>query len=209
MNIAVIGTTKIAQDYAIGFALAGHEVFLAKKENDEEWANRHVLQSFENITFCSIENAASISDLAFVATLKKDVREVSYWLGDVRRKVIIDLTANVNEPDDEMLNTVSAIKAITGSQHIVKAFDAKGYEQLLKPIFKSHHIDLMLAGDSKKAKEITKILCAEMGILHFLDFGGDETIPLFTEMTKCWHGLLATHAKVQNVKVIESPGGEA
>ena len=47
----------------------------------------------------------------------------------------------------------------------------------------------MLVGDSKKAKEITKILAVELGMKYFYDFGGNEAIPLFNEMTKCWHGL--------------------
>jgi hypothetical protein len=58
-----------------------------------------------------------------------------------------------------------------------------GYEQLLKPVFRSQPVEMILVGDSKKAKEITKILAIELGIHHCYDFGGGEAISLFNDLT--------------------------
>jgi predicted dinucleotide-binding enzyme len=182
MNIAVIGEGAIAEKYAAGFAVAGHNVFMARKEGKNREFNP-ILKSFPQIHFCSIEDAASIGDLVVMATEPADVREVSYWLGDVRRKVIIDATSNVHTANNEPLKTVCAIKAITGSPHIVKAFHTMGYEQLLKPVFKSQQVEMILVGDSKKAKEIAKILAIELGIYKCYDFGGGEAIVLFNDLT--------------------------
>lgn len=201
MNIAIIGTTSIAEKYAMRFSLAGHQVFLAKKDGDMALITP-LLSSFENITLCDIEYAAEVADLIYIATPQRDVREVSYWLGDVRRKVIIDLTGNVHAPGDETVNTIAAIMAITGSQHVVKAFDTDGCAHLLKPLFRSP-VELVLAGDSRKAKEITKILSLELGIARFFDLGGSETLPLFNEMAKCWTNMLSTQNKVPGFKVVD------
>src|ERR1035437_3951534 len=143
MNIAVIGTGETAAAYATGFACAGHEVYMAWIDGDKA-AMRPLFESFDNIYPCSIEEAANVADLIIIATALKDVREVAYWLGDVRRKVIIDATSNVDAPDEEFVKTAGGIQAITGSPHIVKVFTTKGYEQLLKPIFRDKKVELIL-----------------------------------------------------------------
>lgn len=189
MNIAIIGSGETAEYYTAGFAFAGHNILLAAREGDKNSIHSSILQ-LTNVTVCSIEDAAYRADLVIIATEPKDVREVSYWLGDVRSKVIIDVTSNVHTPEEELVKTVCGIKAITGSQHVVKAFNTAGYENILSPLFKNGKTDLMLVGESKKAKEITKILALELGLESFYDFGGAEAIELFNEMTRCWRKML-------------------
>jgi len=193
MNIAIIGLGEVAETYAAGFAFAGHNVFMAWKEGDKRGISPS-LRSLDNINIYGIEAAAEIADLIIIATAPKDVREVAYWLGDVRRKVIVDATSNVHAPDDELVKTICGIQSITGSSHIVKAFSTRGYEQLLKPLFRKSKVDLLLVGDSKKAKAITQILAVELGMKYCIDFGGNEAIPLFNEMTKCWRNLVQKNA---------------
>src|ERR1700733_6486086 len=94
MNIAIIGCGEVADGYAAGFALAGHNVFLAWKNGVKRWVNPG-LTSLDNVYLTSIEEAAGIADLIIIATMPKEVREVSYWLGDVRHKTIIDATCNI------------------------------------------------------------------------------------------------------------------
>jgi len=55
-----------------------------------------------------------------------------------------------------------------------------------------------LVGTSKKAKEITKILAAELEFRQFHDFGGDEAILLFNEMTKCWRNMSRKYVITQD-----------
>ncbi len=185
MNIAIIGNTEAAVKYAIAFANAGHDCYMACSE-------RYSLEELDipaacsNIYFSTIEDAAAIADLILVATEPKDVREAAYWLGDVRRKVIIDMTANVPTPEEALVNTTSAIEAITGAQHVIKVFSTMGYEDLLKPLFGGKKVDMLLLSNSRKAREITKIMAVEIGLNSFSDFGGEENLPLFDEMTKVW-----------------------
>lgn len=201
MNIAVIGSGEIAEKYAARFAVAGHEVFMAWKNGTNARINP-ALSSLEHINFCTIEEASDIADLVIIAASPRDVREVSYWLGDVRRKVIIDATSNVPAAADEHVKTVCAIKAITGSPHIVKVFHTDGYERMLKPLFGGAKIGMLLAGESKKAKEITKILALELGIRNCHDFGGGESMPLFDEMTRCWRNLCFPDQKVPGFSIV-------
>ncbi len=202
MNIAIIGVSEVAETLAAGFAFAGHNVYMAWKDGENPGRSR-ALQSMENLTVCSIEEAANLSDMIIIATAPKDVREVAYWLGDVRRKVIIDATSNVYTPDDELVKTVGGIQSITGSAHIIKVFCTQGYEQLLKPLFSKTRVDLILVGDSKKAKAITEILTIELGMKYFYDFGGNEAIPLFNEMTTCWRNLKLKRAPEKELNTVK------
>ena len=200
MTIAIIGSGETAEYYTAGFAFAGHNVLLAAKAGDKNSIHPSILQ-LANVTVCSIEDAAYGADLVIIATAPKDVREVSYWLGDVRRKVIIDVTSNIHTADEDIVKTACGIQAITGSPHVVKAFSTAGYEDILAPLFKKGKTDLLLVGESKKAKEITKILAVELGMESFYDFGGSEAIELFNEMTRCWRNMFVNKKSAMKEKL--------
>ena len=184
LNIAVVGTGSVVEGYILRYAGVGHEIFAAWKEDCGISVNMGLL-ALPNVHFCSIEQAAMVADIIVIACAPKDVREIAYWMGDVRGKIIIDATANMRTEDDKQLKTVCAIKAITASGHIVKVFNTRGYEQLLMPIFKDEHVRLVLVGD-KKTKEVAKLFTIELGVNRFFDMGGEEAIPLFNEMTRGW-----------------------
>lgn len=194
LDIAIIGNTDIAAFYASQFAQQGHNIYMACCEKNNVIV-RNIPDPNNCISYTSISDAANNADFIIIATDPIEVREASYWLGDVRKKVIIDVTANVFAQDIDQVKTVCAIKAITGSPHVIKIFHTGGYESILKPLFNGAKVDLLLLSDSKKAKEITKIMAIEIGMKYFYDFGGNDNIPLFNEITKCWRKL-----KVQNEK---------
>lgn len=188
MNIAIIGIGETMESVATRYALAGHEIFVAWK-NDAALQLGSFLKHLENVNICSIEEAAYAADVIIIAAEPKDVREIAYWLDDVRGKVIIDASANFATAKLEGLNTVSAIKAITGSPYVVKVFSTRGYQELLKPLFAKDDVHLIIAGDNLKAKEATKILAKDLEIASFIDFGGIDSIPLFDAMTATWRDL--------------------
>jgi predicted dinucleotide-binding enzyme len=194
MDIAIIGNTDIAAFYASQFAQQGHNIYMACSEKNNVIV-RNIPDPNNRISYTSISDAANNADFIIIATVPIEVREAAYWLGDVRKKVIIDVTANVFAQDIDQVKTVCAIKAITGSPHVIKIFYTGGYENILKPLFNGSKVDLLLLSDSKKAKEITKIMAIEIGMKFFYDFGGSDNIPLFNEITKCWRKL-----KLQNEK---------
>ena len=188
MKIALIGTGVVAESYAKRYLHGGHIVLMAWKDGDETGISDE-LAAYPNLHICSIEEAAAGGDLIVIVTSPVHVREIAYWLGDVRRKVIIDATSNVHTGIEEQVKIVCAIKAITGAPHVVKVFSTRGYEQLLKPLFGHDQTQLVLVGDSKKAKEIVKILTITLGIDVFFDMGSSDAIPLFNEMTAGWRKL--------------------
>lgn len=194
MNIAIIGNTDIAVKYALAFAASDHEVYMATQSGDVAGAGS---PDVEGINACTISQAAAIADLIIIATEPKDVREAAYWLEDVRKKVIIDVTSNVMVPEHEKVSTTCAITTITGSAHVVKMFNTAGYTQMLTPIFGVQVPELLILSDSLKGKEIAKIMAIEIGLTKFHDFGGTQNIPLFAEMTTAWRALRHNYTKVR------------
>ncbi len=189
LNIAIIGNTKMSHALSGAFTNVGHRVFMANTER-EMVGSSSMSGNNNHIQYCSIEDAAAAADFIMICTPASDVREVAYWLGDVRRKVIIDLTVNVPNGNTTNINTVGAINAITGSEHIVKLLSLYNHEQLFKPLFGGKPAQVVLAGDSRKAKEMAKIICKELEIDKFHDFGGTENIALFDELSKCCRSMI-------------------
>ncbi len=194
LNVAIVGNTKVAEELTFAFLAAGHNVCIAGGPGASE---NEIASNYDtpNLYRCTIEEAASFSDFIIIATEPQNVREVAYWLGDVRNKVIVDLTPNVSAtsvPEQhEHFNSAKAISAITGARDIVKVFNFKRQYKLFKPLFDGKKVDMLLAGDSLKAKEITKILMRECGMSHFYDFGGSDSHFLLDEMAPTWRTMIA------------------
>ena len=177
LNIAIIGSDKSVIPVAEELENAGHELFIGYQD---DIADPYI-----------IENAAAEADVIILATDIANIRGISYWLGDVRKKVIIDATNFIAAPSFDDTNTINAIKAITGSPHVAKMYSCAGYSHVLDMFIKKMEVDMFVAGDSSKAKEIVKILASDMGFRNCHDFGNNNTIPLLEEMVRCWSNFAA------------------
>lgn len=185
VGIAIIGSSEKAGLYAARFTTAGHEVYISPEKADSKMQTDF---SYDNLHCCSIEEATKAADIIIIATAPGNVREVSYWMGDVRGKVVIDASADFAE-GDEQVNTIGAIKAITGSLNVVKIFCTEGYEQLLMPLLKNDKAHMVLLGENPKARQAAKIIARDMDIYSFIDLGGFEALPLFDSLATCWRDL--------------------
>jgi len=160
MNIAVIGGGKFCESLSHGLAIAGHEIFIGLKEEYGDISDS--LEQFKNIRVGSIEDAAYAADIIIIATEVRHIREVAYWLDDVRKKVIVDATDFISWLPVEDINAISAIKAITGSPHVAKFFNNAHQRDILDGLFKEKVMGMLVVSDSRKAIEVVKILAKDM-----------------------------------------------
>ncbi len=201
MNIAIIGNGKTSVALAQGLALAGHEILLADNSGNTNVIFDFLADEFHNIHETTMEHAAAAADLIIIATAPEEVRAAAYFLDDVRKKVIIDTSFMNAESFDKYINTVSAIQAITGSQHVVKCFNSSGYE--LTGVGRSEStINMFVAGDDRKAKEMARLIARDLGLGECHDFGGTDSVPLLDEMAICHHHL--TSEKDQEKVVVKT-----
>lgn len=188
MNIAIIGEGKNCEALAKGLASAGHEVFIGMRGLSGQGQLSHkLLEAFENIYITSVSDAATEADVILITTPATEVREVAYMLDDVRKKTIIDLSGFNFIRSPKPINTVGAIKAITHCQNLVKCYNTTGYENLVNPEINEDNTDMFIAGDSKKSKEMVKLLARDLGFVNCVDFGELDAIQMLDEMTQCWN----------------------
>jgi len=203
INVLIIGSGKVALDFATNLTFTDYTIFIADKNTGNHSFNR-----FENVQITSIEEAVPIADIIIMATEPEDIREIAYLLGDVRRKVVIDATThttdNIPRASYKHFNTVNVIKAITGSQHVIKSFLACEYENVLHPGSKEEKKDMLIAGGSKKAKALIKILANDMGCNKCYDLGGNNSIPLLNAITTAWQDLAARQNILEHIASIQS-----
>ncbi|MBL7718135.1 MAG: NAD(P)-binding domain-containing protein [Flavipsychrobacter sp.] len=181
MNIAIIGNGPKVAPFAEQLAREGHTVFIGL--NEDEHDEVLVSAELENIFFENIEDAGAQADVIYLAVTADKVRQVAYMLGDVRNKVIIDASANIDPKPEEYVATLKAAMAITGAEHMVKSY-------FLAPEFDAREAgDIFFAGNSKKAKSVAMLLANSLGFKNTYDFGDIDTVPLLEDMARCWYNL--------------------
>lgn len=188
MHIAIIGTGRATTAMAQGLSRSGHVVYMGVKDGDESrlpfWTS-----AFDDLTITSIAEASAAADLIIISSCPSEVREAAYQIDDVRKKVIIDASYMSYIDGEPYVNTLQAIKSITGSQLVAKCFNPAGFEQDMKQEMGDKSINMFVAGDNKKAKEVAKLISRDLGYADCLDFGGSDTAPLLDEMAVCCHHL--------------------
>jgi predicted dinucleotide-binding enzyme len=181
MNIAIIGNGPKVAVFAEKLAEAGHTVFIGL--NEEEDDDVLISSELEDIYFDNIENACAQAEIIYLAVPAEKIREVAYMMGDVRSKVIIDSSANIDPKPEDYIATIKAILSITGARHAVKSY-------FLAPEFDAKEAgDIFFAGNSKKAKAVAMLVANNLGFKNTYDFGDIDTVPLLEDMARCWHNL--------------------
>ena len=191
LNIAIIGSGPRVAPFAEKLAKLGHIVLIGldEKEDDEVLISSDI----ENIHFESIEDAAAQADIIYLATPADKVRQVAYLLGDVRDKVIVDSSANIDPKPKEYVATLNAVMAITGAHQIVKTY-------FFAPEFDAREFgDIFFAGSCKKTKALAMSVANSVGFSNTYDFGDIETVPLLEDMARCWYNLAITQKMGEHI----------
>jgi predicted dinucleotide-binding enzyme len=72
---------------------------------------------------------------------------------------------------------------------IVKCFNTTGFENMLNPVYNNQGIDMFMAGDSGKAKDIAKQLALDCGFGSCIDFGKSDKVELLEKFALSWINL--------------------
>lgn len=181
MNIAIVGNGPKVAAFAEQLSKEGHNVFIGLNEDEDD--DVLISSELEDIYFENIENACAQSDIIYLAVPTDKVREVCYMMGDVRDKVIIDSSSNMEPKPVDYIATLKSILSITGAKDVVKSY-------FLAPEFDAREAgDIFFAGNSKKAKAVAMLVANSLGFKNTYDFGDIETVPLLEDMARCWYNL--------------------
>jgi predicted dinucleotide-binding enzyme len=186
MNIAIIGTGNVGGALATNWSKKGHTINLGVQDVSN-FKEQELLKN-DNTNAYTIKEAVAKSEVILIATPPTAVFEILKQMGDVSNKIIIDAT-NAVAKSPEPYKTVYHCLADKTNAEIVKCFNSTGFENMLNPIYDGQGIDMFMAGDSEKAKSVTKQLALDCGFGSCIDFGKSDKVELLEKFALSWINL--------------------
>ncbi len=204
MHIAVIGSGNVGGALAKHWAKKGHQVHLGVK--DVSNFKGQALLSIPNISAHAIADAVKLSEVVVLAVMSPATAEVVQAMGDVTGKVIIDTMNSVRAKPEGYSNSFEALLALTKGAEVVKCFNTTGFEnmanpvyELIKPVAHTQHLDMFMAGDSKRGKEVARQLALDCGFEECYDFGGNDKVVLLEQFALAWINLAIMQGQGRNI----------
>lgn len=198
MHIAVIGTGQVGGALAKGWAKAGHQVFLAARDLNSEKV-KTLLKFHKNISADSISVAVQRAEVVLIATPAQEVLKLAKQMENVKEKVLIDATNSLFSKPQPYQNASEALRKLTNGLHVVKCFNSTGFENMKDPVYSGSGIDMFMAGNSVKGKEIARKLALDLGFAECYDFGGDDKITLLEQLAMAWINLAMMQKQGRNI----------
>jgi predicted dinucleotide-binding enzyme len=188
MEIAIIGTGNVGGALATKWALAGHSIHLGVKDINN-FKGKELLKN-PNTSVHAIEEAVNLSEIILIAVPAPAAADVAKSLGDTSGKIIIDsMNIIMGRGPAGFSNTSDAILANTDTRDVVKCFNTTGFNNMMNPKYGDTLIDLFVAGDSEKGKEIAMKLSIDAGFGNCYHVGGNDKFPLMEQFAWFWINL--------------------
>jgi predicted dinucleotide-binding enzyme len=198
MTIAIIGSGNVAGALAAGLKKAGHRVLIGARFPLSEKSSRLAAVLGED-AFCTVEAAAAGAEALIITTPAEKVPDLVPQLKDAAGKIIIDATNAIRMRPEPFPTAFHAIKALVGAEHVVKCFNTTGFENMAHPDYQGTGLDMFMAGDSQKAKDLARELALDMGFAACWDFGGDDKVELLEKLALCWINLAIMQGHGRNM----------
>jgi 8-hydroxy-5-deazaflavin:NADPH oxidoreductase len=186
MKIAIIGTGNVGGALATQWSKKNHEIFLGV--NDENNFKGQQLLKNNNTNVFSIAEAIEKSEVILLAIPPTAIFEILNSLQNVNGKIIIDATNSVFKKPDPFATVYHCLVEKTNAE-VVKCFNSTGFENMLQPNYNGTSIDMFMAGDSSKAKDVAKQLAIDAGFESCFDFGKSDKVELLEQFALSWINL--------------------
>lgn len=190
MKIAIIGTGNVGGALAAKWAHKGHEIILGVRDLNN-FKGKELLKN-PNTRAMTIEEAVRNSEVILVATPAPLAIEVAKLLGDTTGKVIIDsMNIVMGKGPQGFANTTDAILKNTKTTDVVKCFNTTGFNNMENPVYGNLKLDMFVAGDSLKGKDIAITLAKDAGFAACYSAGGNAQFTLMEQFAWFWINLAA------------------
>lgn len=198
MNITIIGSGNVGGALAVGFRKAGHSIILGVKDPALPFKGKDLAQEY-NFPFYPIQEAVQKSDVIVIAAPAHFAHEIAQTLGEVKDKVIIDTMNAVMKKPAHYTNSSEAILDNCNCTDVVKCFNTTGAENMANPHYETAALDMFVAGDSTKGKQIAVQLAKDIGFADCFDFGGNDKFSLMEQFALCWINLAIMQKQGRNI----------
>jgi len=198
MKIAIIGTGNVGGALATKWAKAGHEIFLGVR--DLQNFKGQVLLENPNTAVFSVEDAVKKSEVILISTPAPSAVEVAKSLGDTTGKIIIDaMNIVMGRGPIGYTNTSVAILDHTQTRDVVKCFNTTGFNNMVNPNYGNLVLDLFVAGDSIRGKEIAMQLSKDAGFETCYAIGGNDKFELSEQFAWFWINLAMVQGQGRDI----------
>lgn len=187
MTITIIGSGNVGGALAQQWIKKGYNVLIGSQFPLSEKNIKLATQIGED-RFTTVANAVKQSEVILIATPPEVIGEIAGSWGDVSGKIIIDATNSIGKKPDPY-PTVYHYLSDTCNAEVVKAFNTTGYENILDPFYNGEPIDMLMAGDSEKAKKTAEELALACGFGKCYDFGKGDKVELLEKFALSWINL--------------------
>jgi predicted dinucleotide-binding enzyme len=205
MQIAIIGAGNVGSALAAGLIRAGHVVRFGVR-NPLSAKSERAAGLVSGVKFHSVKEACLSAEVIIVTTPPEVVESLIAEFGAVSDKVIIDATNSIRTRPEPYATAFHAIKALTGSNRVVKCFNTTGFENMGNPNYPGFDgIDMFCAGNDASAKKVVQQLAIDIGFGACWDFGGDDKVELLEKFALSWINLAIMQGHGRNLafKVIK------
>jgi predicted dinucleotide-binding enzyme len=185
MKISILGPGKIGGGLGRKWKAAGHEIIFGVRNPDDP---KYTALKSEGFKLVPLTEAMEASEIIAVAVPFNAAREVLGSARDLSKKIIIDCTNALSGLPSGFLTAAEAIRRWSGSEKVIKAFNATGSANLENPDYNGTRIDTYICGDDKDAKETVKKLAEQVGF-SVVDAGGIKSAYLLEAFAKLWINL--------------------
>lgn len=195
MEIAIIGTGRMARHLGIGWARAGHQIIFGSRDPQSKAALVQEVGDARVTEPAAALAAAPVVVLAipFVAV----VPFVQTFAETLRSRLVIDITNPFEHlPDNRIAGAELTAQAIGPSARVVAAFKDNFWQTLLEPDDRTFQIvrDVHYVGDNVDDKQIVALLIEALGFRP-VDCGPlhnarvlDGMVPLMLELDRRYAG---------------------
>jgi predicted dinucleotide-binding enzyme len=206
MNITIIGSGNVGGALAVGFRKAGHSIILGVKDPALPFKGKDLALEY-NFPFYPIQEAVQKSEVIVIAAPAHFAHEIAQTLGDVKDKVIIDTMNAVMKKPAHYTNSSDAILDNCNCTDVVKCFNTTGAENMANPHYGDTRLDMFVAGDSVKGKQIAVQLAKDLDFADCFDFGGNDKFSLMEQFALCWINLAILQKQGRNIgfKLLKRP----
>lgn len=174
MNITIIGAGNMSAGLTKQLANAGHQIRVTARSHDKAQA---LASSYPNVTAVPAAEALGQSEVVIVATGYADAAAALHSLGDLKGKVVVDITNPLTA--DYMGLTIGhatsaaeeIARAVPGAE-VVKAFNTVFAQVLANgPELAGEQVQVFFATDGERARQTIKALIESIGFQP-VDAGG-------------------------------------
>lgn len=188
MKIAIIGTGNVGSALATIWSKSGHQINLGVRDINN-FKGKELLSN-PNTRVFAVKEAVNNSEIILLSTPATVTVEVVKSLGDTTGKIIIDaMNIVMGRGPQGYKHTTDAILENTQTKDVVKCFNTTGYNNMQNPKYDGVALDLFVAGDSEKGKQIAIQLAKDAGFAECYNIGGNDKFELMEQFAWFWINL--------------------